>query len=34
LEAAVEYLRKQIVAEPVPPVRVPVHPDKGFKYGF
>ena len=34
LEAAVEYLKKQIAAEPVPPVRVPVHPDKGFKYGF
>lgn len=34
LEAAVEYLKKQIAAEPVPPVRVPAHPDKGFKYGF
>ncbi len=34
LEAAVEYLKKQIAAEPVPPVKVPAHPDKGFKYGF
>ncbi|HEY4336348.1 MAG TPA: S41 family peptidase, partial [Puia sp.] len=34
LEAAVDYLKKQIAAEPVPPVKVPAHPDKGFKYGF
>jgi len=34
LEAAVDYLKKQIVAEPVPPIKVPPHPDKGFKYGF
>ncbi|GGB25068.1 tricorn protease [Puia dinghuensis] len=34
LEAAVEYLQKQIAAEPVPPVKVPPHPDKGFKYAF
>lgn len=34
LETAVEYLKKKIATEPVPPVRVPEHPDKGFKYGF
>ena len=34
LEAAVDYLKKKIAAEPVPAVKVPEHPDKGFKYPF
>jgi tricorn protease len=34
LEAAVDYLRKKIAAEPVPEVKAPPRPDKGFKYGF
>ena len=29
LEAAIEYLQKQIKERPVPPVVVPKHPDKG-----
>jgi tricorn protease len=34
LEAAVDYLKKKITAEPIAPVKAPQHPDKGFKYGF
>ena len=32
LEAAIEYLRKQIAAEPVPAPVVPAYPDKSFRY--
>jgi len=32
LEAAIDYLKKQIAAEPTPVPAVPQHPDKSFKY--
>ena len=32
LELAVEYLKKQITAEPVEVPQAPPHPDKSFKY--
>jgi tricorn protease len=32
LEAAIDYLRKQIAAEPTPVTPAPQHPDKSFRY--
>ncbi|HUB61360.1 MAG TPA: S41 family peptidase [Puia sp.] len=32
LDAAIDYLKKKIAAEPVEPPKVPPHPDKSFKY--
>jgi tricorn protease len=32
LEFAIDYLKKEIEKKPMPVPKVPVHPDKSFKY--